>query len=71
MSDNAEAFVLPGFLPRKQFAKQLGVCERTIKRRVDAGQVVERPFGKERLVDIEATAARMRGDDKPKRRRAA
>lgn len=64
MSDNVEAFVLRGFLPRKQFAKQIGRCERTIKRLVDAGKVVERPFGKERLVDLEATAARMRGDAK-------
>ena len=71
MSDNAEAFVLPGFLPRKQFAEQVGVCERTIKRRVDAGEVVERNFGRMRLVDVEATAARMRGEDRRSRKARA
>jgi hypothetical protein len=71
MSDSSELFILPGFLPRNEFARKLGVHPRTIKRRVDAGQVVERNLGRERLVDLEATAARMRGGDKPKRRRAA
>jgi hypothetical protein len=67
----SEPFILPGFMPRRDFARKLNKCERTIKRLVDAGKVVERAFGKERLVDLEATASRMRGEDKPKHKRAA
>jgi hypothetical protein len=56
-------------MPRKEFARQIGKCERTVKRLVNAGKVVEREFGNERLIDIEATTARMRGEDRHDRKR--
>jgi hypothetical protein len=71
MSVVSEAFILPGLMPRKEFAKQIGRCERTVKRLEDAGKVVTVPFGSHRLVDVEKTLARLRADDRPKRRRAA
>jgi hypothetical protein len=56
-----EPFVLPGLMPRKEFAQRIGRCERTVKRLEDAGKVVTVPFGSHRLVDVEKTLARLRG----------
>jgi hypothetical protein len=67
----SEPFVLPGLMPRKDFAKAMGVCERTIVRQVAAGKVVEVALGKLRLIDVEKTAVRMRGEDKRRGGRAA
>jgi hypothetical protein len=58
------AFVLPGFVPRKEFAKQINRCERTVKRLEDAGKIVVVKMGNHRLVDVEKTLARLRGEDK-------
>jgi hypothetical protein len=62
---------LPGFELRSKWAARLGKSDWTAKRWQDAGKIVVRYFGKDPYGDIEATAARNRGDDKPKRRRAA
>jgi hypothetical protein len=64
MSDSAEAFVLPGFLPRKVFAKKIDRCDRTVKRMQDRGEVVVTYFGNQPFVDLEKTLARRRGEDK-------
>lgn len=66
-----DAFVLPGLMPRKQFAKLINRCERTVKRLEDAGKVVTVPFGSHRLVDVEKTRARLRGEDRRRGGRAA
>ena len=73
VTDNEAALLLPGLMPRKEWARQaLRRCDRTAKRLQDDGQIVVRYIGKEPFVDIAATAARLRGDDKPtKRKRAA
>jgi hypothetical protein len=65
--------VIPGFMLRRDWAAQLKPpkTDWTAKRWQDAGKIVVRYIGKDPYVDIEATIARMRGDDKPKRRRAA
>jgi hypothetical protein len=65
-----ESFIHPGFVTRKQFAKQINRCERTVKRLEDAGKVVVTKLGSHRLVDVEKTLARMRGEGK-RRGRAA
>ena len=62
---------LPGFELRSKWAARLGKSDWTAKRWQDAGKIVVRYIGRDPYVDIEATAARNRGDDKPKRRRAA
>jgi hypothetical protein len=69
MSD--QAFPFPDLMPRKEFAKAIGRCERTVKRLEDAGKVVTIPFGSHRLVDVPKTLARMRGEDQPRRGRKA
>jgi hypothetical protein len=60
---------LPGFELRSKWAARLGKSDATAKRWQDRGKVVVKYFGRDPYVDIEATAARARGDDKPKRRR--
>jgi hypothetical protein len=62
---------LPGYELRSKWAAKLGKCDTTAYRWQRAGRIVVRYFGKDPYVDIEATAARARGDDKPKRQRAA
>jgi hypothetical protein len=63
MSDIADAFVLPGFMPRKTWAAALNRHDRTAKRMQDRGEIVVRYFGNLPCVDLEATAARRRGED--------
>jgi hypothetical protein len=71
-TDDERSSLLPGLMPRKEWArKALKSCDRTAKRLQDKGRIVVEYIGKEPFVVIEATAARLRGDDKPKRRRAA
>jgi hypothetical protein len=60
---------LPGFELRSKWAAKLGKCDRTAKRWLDAGHIVVRYIGKEPYVDLEATAARMRGEDGRRRRK--
>jgi hypothetical protein len=67
-TDKDAAFVLPGFMPRREFARQIGRCERTVARLEARGLVVTVPFGNHRLVDLEKTTARMRGETGDKRR---
>jgi hypothetical protein len=62
---------LPGYELRSKWAAQLGKCDTTAYRWQRAGRIVVKYFGKDPYVDIEATAARNRGGDGPKRRRAA
>ena len=59
---------LPGFMPRHEWAAQLGKCDRTAKRLQDAGRIVVIYIGKDPFVDLERTAARLRGEDKRSRR---
>jgi hypothetical protein len=61
---------LPGLMPRIEWAAKTNRCDRTAKRLQDAGKIVVRYIGKIPYVDIEATAARIKGEDK-RRRRAA
>jgi hypothetical protein len=68
MTDDGEAFVLPGFMPRKQFAEKIGRCDRTAKRLQDAGKIVVTYLGNQPLVDVEKSLARMRGEDKRRSR---
>jgi hypothetical protein len=69
MSDTTDlTFPFPGLMPRREFAKAINRCERTVKRLEDAGKVVTVAFGKHRLVDVEKTLARLRGEDKTRRR---
>jgi hypothetical protein len=60
---DSDDFVLPGFMPRKTWAKQIGRCDRTVKRWQDRGQIVVRYFGNLPCVDIEATADRRRAEN--------
>jgi hypothetical protein len=62
---------LPGFMPRKDWAKANDLCDRTAKRLQDRGRIVVQYLGKFPFVDVPGTAARMRGGDQPKRRRGA
>jgi hypothetical protein len=64
MNAASEEFVLPGLMPRRDFAKKLGRCERTVKRMEDRGLVVTVRLGNHRLVDIEKSLARLRGEDR-------
>jgi phage terminase Nu1 subunit (DNA packaging protein) len=65
--ENWHPSVLDGFAERKQLAKDLRRCERTIKRWEDQGLPVIRR-GKMRLYDIERVRAWLRGEDKQRRR---
>jgi hypothetical protein len=70
-TDDAPSALLPGFMLRKQWARQaLNKCDRSAKRLQDKGLIVVRYFGKDPYVDIPATAARMRGEDGRRGRKA-
>jgi hypothetical protein len=62
-------YPLPGLIPRRLYAKQVNRSERTLKRWEDAGQLVVRRQGNECLVDVEGTAARLRGEDRHRGRK--
>jgi hypothetical protein len=55
---------LPGLMLRRAWAEQIGKCDRTAKRLQDAGKIIVRYVGKDPYVDLEATAARIRGEGK-------
>jgi predicted site-specific integrase-resolvase len=61
MSD-ADQFVLPGLMLRREFARRVGRSERTIKRWTDAGRLVVVELGNERWIDTEKSSARLRGE---------
>jgi hypothetical protein len=62
--------LLPGFAPRDEWvAEVFGKCARTAKRWEDQGLIVVRRFGRQPFVDLEATARRARGEDRPPRKR--
>jgi hypothetical protein len=71
MSEINTSNPLPGLMPRAAWAASIGKCDRTAKRLQDAGRVVVRYIGKEPFVDIEATAARIKGEDGTRRGRGA
>jgi predicted site-specific integrase-resolvase len=60
---------LPGFVPRKQWARLHGISDYTAHRWWKQGRIVIRRLGKEPLVDVEATIKRLRGEDQQPRRR--
>jgi hypothetical protein len=62
---------LPGLERRDLWAARLGKCDKTAKRWQDRGLIVVRYLGKDPYVDLEKTAARLRGDDKRRGNRAA
>jgi predicted site-specific integrase-resolvase len=64
-------YVLLGLMPRKDFAAEMDVCERTTKRWEDQGRIVVVHLGNQRLVDVEKSLARLRGEDRPRRGRGA
>jgi hypothetical protein len=71
MSEVTAPNPLPGLMPRHQWAAGIGKCDRTAKRLQDAGKIVVRYVGKDPYVDLEATAARIRGEDNRRRGRSA
>jgi hypothetical protein len=71
MSSSSTPTSLPGFMPRSEWAAAHGVCDTTVKRWQDRGKVVVVYLGQQPYVDIEKTVARLRGEDKPRRGRAA
>ena len=60
--------VIPGFELRSKWAERLGKCDTTAKRWQDAGKIVVRYIGRDPYVDLEATAARIRGETATRRR---
>ncbi len=64
-------FFLQGLMPRKQFAAQMGRCERTVKRWEDQGRLVVIKLGNDRLIDVEKSLSRLRGERPNTRGRAA
>jgi hypothetical protein len=72
ITDDAPSALLPGLMHRAEWArKAINSTDRTAKRLQDAGKIVVRYIARQPYVDIEATAARIRGDDMPNRKRAA
>jgi hypothetical protein len=68
MSEVNTSNPLPGFMLRRDWAAARGRCDRTAKRAQDRGEIVVRYFGKDPYVDIEATIARSRGEDRKRGR---
>jgi hypothetical protein len=65
----SETFLLPGLMPLKEFGRSVDRCDRTLKRWANQGKLVIHTLGNERFVDIEKTAARVRGEGKRPRGR--
>lgn len=64
MSVDTEQHAIPGFVHRDVWAAQLGKCARTAKRWQDTGKIVVVYLGRLPFVDLEKTAARLRGEDR-------
>jgi hypothetical protein len=62
--------LLPGFVERDEWARRAKRHPGTVKRWEDKGLIVVRYVGRLAFVDTAATAARMRGEDRPSRRKA-
>jgi hypothetical protein len=56
-------------MPRPAWAAALGKCDRTAARWQAAGMIVVRYVGRMPYVVLDATAARLRGEEKPRRGR--
>jgi hypothetical protein len=69
MSEVKEASPLPGFERRDLWAAKMDRSDASAKRWQDRGRIVVRYLGNIPFVDLEATAARVRGEDRPRRRR--
>jgi hypothetical protein len=67
MPDTSEP--LPGFVLRSEYMARFGKTDFTGRRWQQKGEIVVRYFGNEPYVDLEATAARKRGEDRPRRHR--
>jgi hypothetical protein len=65
----SETFLLPGLMPLEDFRRGVKRCPRTMQRWQNQGKLVVRALGNERFVDIEQTAARLRGEGKRPRGR--
>jgi hypothetical protein len=66
----SEACLLPGLMPLREFQRRVGnKCDRTMQRWRAAGKLVIVELGSERFVDIEKTAARIRGEDRRRGRK--
>ena len=61
--------LLPGHMPRAAWAKGIGKCDRTAKRWQDSGRIVVHYLGRDPYVDLEATARRIRGEDRQRSRK--
>ena len=69
MSNIEDMVALPGLMPRSQWAAQAGKCDRTAKRLQDSGRLCVVYIGRTPFVDVAKTAARLKGDDQPRRGR--
>jgi hypothetical protein len=65
----AELCALPGLVERDVWAKKVKRHPATVKRWEDQGRIVVRYLGRLAFVDVAATAKRMRGEDRPARRK--
>jgi hypothetical protein len=70
MNNVTAANPLPGLMSRQEWAAAIGKCDRTAYRMQTRGEIVVRYVGKDPYVDLEATAARMRGEDSKRRGRS-
>jgi hypothetical protein len=60
---------LPGFVLRRVYMARFGKTDFTGRRWQERGEIVVKYFGKDPYVDLVATAARKRGEDRPRRGR--
>jgi hypothetical protein len=59
---------LPGYMPRPRYMKEVhGKSDFTGRRWQQQGLLVIKYFGRTPFVDLVATVARMRGEDRPQR----
>ena len=71
MSSNSTPIPLPGLMPRREWAARIGKRDATAKRWQDKGKICVVYLGQDPYVDLEKTAARLRGEDKRRGGRAA
>jgi hypothetical protein len=67
MSDELHPLHNQGLMPKRQYARLVKRHPRTLDRWEAAGKLVMRRQGSEDLVDVPATADRLRGLDRPRR----
>jgi hypothetical protein len=61
---------LPGLVHRDTYMRELGLHPATGRRWQGAGKIVVRYLGRQPYVDVPATGARVRGEDRRGRRQA-